>query len=594
MLKLIHKLSRQYFKERCHTISDFRLKVLECIINHLLTYSSDYFELIDIREDTFLYDILSINKKIYIGKLYVLYEKSSKMYLYFFCTLTNGIVGSPEFTMSKEYDENKNLKNQVGIPIMSGKSVALKTENPDDQVPVYSDEYYGFTLSLKCPVDAFGDFYFLHIDRSFAVFLPHSFETMGKYGNEVSSYFIYDASSPYHTDDSRVVSVHSFKCVYYRLSPMQFGTNANPEPYHSPKPSYTCLAFVAGDTFDTGISGYYTNDAREYDANIWQDYRKRTEGAYTIVTDDSLSIPTERAVKYYHKRKDDPSSSPRLYDELDPNETYISALVSYFDGYTLRREYGTPTAAEIMYRSNGAFSYLDLNTGTNYYSGMLSTLNSSTIAIPNFVSILREPAVLGTMSPVQESTFMYLVDMSKIATGEIVRVVDNSGNSIKLMCFPASMSEIKNPGNKLFGVGIRLKEFNYIESCFDTDTMELARTDINVPLLTSVNETTGIKAYMGNIVFNDYLLGTILLKSSFRTVDSLRISYTNEDGTYIQTVEWDRKDFIDRMESGTEFDLLRDAQDDFWFIDAQKSTNTILVCARKNCGIVDIECVRRK
>ena len=186
---MIHKLSRQYFKERCHTISDFRLKVLECIINHLLTYSSDYFELIDIREDTFLYDILSINKKIYIGKLYVLYEKSSKMYLYFFCTLTNGIVGSPEFTMSKEYDENKNLKNQVGIPIMSGKSVALKTENPDDQVPVYSDEYYGFTLSLKCPVDAFGDFYFLHIGRSFAVFLPHSFETMGKYGNEVSSYF---------------------------------------------------------------------------------------------------------------------------------------------------------------------------------------------------------------------------------------------------------------------------------------------------------------------------------------------------------------------------------------------------------------------
>ena len=48
------------------------------------------------------------------------------------------------------------------------------------------------------------------------------------------------------------------------------------------------------------------------------------------------------------------------------------------------------------------------------------------------------------------------------------------------------------------------------------------------------------------------------------------------------------------MESGTEFNLLRDAQDDFWFIDAQKSTNTILVCARKNCGIVDIECVRRK
>ena len=594
MLKLIHKLTRQYFKERCHTISDFRLKVLECIINHLLTYSSDYFELIDIREDTFLYDASPTNKKIYIGKLYVLYEKSSKMYLYFFCTLTNGIVGSPEFTMSKEYDENKNLKNQVGIPIMSAKSVAIKTENPDDQVPVYSDEYYGFTLSLMCPVDAFGDFYFLNNGRSFAVFLPHSFEIMGKYGNEVSSYFVYDASSPYHTDDSRVVSVHSFKCIYYRLSPMQFGTNATPEPYHSHETSYTCLAFVAGDTFDTGISGYYTNDAREYDANDWQNYRKHTEDAYTIVTDSALSIPTKVAVKYYRRRKDDPSSSPRPYDELDPNETYISALVSYFDGYTVRREYGTPTAADIMYRSNQAFSYLDLNSGTNYYSGMLSTLNSSTIAIPNFVSVLREPAVLGTMSPVQESTFMYLVDMSKIATGEVIEVVDNSGNTMKLMCFPSSMIEIKNPGNKLFGIGVRLEESSYVESYFDLGTMELARVDVNIPLLTLLNETTGVQAYMGNIAFKDYSLGTILLKSSFRTIDSLRISYTNEDGIYIQTVEWARTDFVDRMESGAEFNLLRDVEDDFWFIDVQKSTDTTLACTRKNCGIVDIECIRRK
>ena len=87
---------------------------------------------------------------------------------------------------------------------------------------------------------------------------------------------------------------------------------------------------------------------------------------------------------------------------------------------------------------------------------MLSTLNSSTIAIPNFVSILREPNVLGNMSPVQESNFMYLLDMSKIGTGESVEVVDNSGNTIKLICFPASAYEIKNPGEKMFGVGIRL------------------------------------------------------------------------------------------------------------------------------------------
>ena len=584
MLKLIHKLTRQYFKERCSTTHSYCLAILDCIINHLLTYSSDYFELVDTRDDMFLYPEQFSNNVSQIDKMYVLRDKTDGMYLYFYCLhYWRSFIG---FTLSKKYDNTKNILRQEGIPLVSAKASAL----PVDPEPlVYLGEYYGFMLALKLPIDVIGDFYFINSGRSFAIFLPQSFETMGKYGNEVAPYFIYDASSSYHVDDNRIVSIHSSKCDYYRLGTLQKDVIADTGPYHSNETNYICLAFVAGDTFDTGMSGYYSNDTRNFNSSAWGRYRKHEDYAYVIVTDIPLNEPKFK----YYKRKDDPQGIPHQYDELDPNETYISALVSYFDGYTVRREYGTPTAAEIMYRSNGAFAYLDLNSGTNYYSGMLSTLNSSTIAIPNFVSILREPAVLGTMSPVQESTFMYLVDMSKIATGEIVRVVDNSGNSIKLMCFPASMSEIRNPGNKLFGVGIRLEEFNYIESCFDMDTMELARTDINVPLLTSVNETTGIQAYMGNIVFNDYLLGTILLKLSFRTVDSLRISYTNEDGTYIQTVEWDRKDFIDRMESGTEFNLLRDAQDDFWFIDAQKSTNTILVCARKNCGIVDIECVRR-
>lgn len=586
MLKLIHKLTRQYFKERCFTTHSYCLAILDCIVDHLLTYSSDYFELVDTREDMFLYPKQFSNTVSQVDKMYVLRDKTDGMYLYLYCLYNWGrFVG---FTLSKKYDNTKNILRQEGIPIVSAKLAPM----PVDPKPlVYLGEYYGFMLALKLPVDVIGDFYFINNGRSFAVFLSQSYETMGKYGNEVAPHFIYDASSSYHVDDSRIVSIHSSKCDYYRLGTLQQDVYATTEPYHSNETSYICLAFVAGDTFDTGMSGYYSNDTHNFDSSLWGRYRKHEDYAYVIVTDSPLSEPI---VPHCYKRKDDPASSPRSYEELDPNETYISALVSYFDGYTVRREYGTPTAAEIMYRSNEAFSYLDLNSGTNYYSGMLSTLNGSTIAIPNFVSILREPAVLGTMSPVQESTFMYLIDMSKIATGEIVRVVDNSGNSVKLMCFPASMTEIKNPGDKLFGVGIRLEELSYVESYFDITTMESARVDTDISLLTLLNETTGVQAYMGNIVFNDYSLGTILLKSSFRTIDSLRISYTNEDGTYIQTVEWAKKDFIDRMESGAEFNLLRDAEDDFWFIDAQKSTNTILVCTRKNCGIVDIECVRRK
>lgn len=469
MLKLIHKLTRQYFKDSCRNYNAFRLKVLECIVNHLVTYSSDYFELIDQREDTFLYDRVHTNERIPITKLYVLRDKYSKMYLYFFCTLINNSVSSPQFTMSKGYDSKKNLKNQVGIPVMSDKCVAVASAN---KVPVYSGEYYGFTVSLLFSAEVFGDFYFITKGRSFAFFIPQSFGYMGKYGNEVSSYFIYDVSNPYHVNDSRIVSVHSSRCCYYRLSPLQAGTFADVTHFHSPESKYVCLGFVAGDSFDTGISGYYINDANDY-ANIdWQNYRKHTDYDYTIVTDDSLSIPSKSAVKNYNRRKDDLNGTPHQYEELDPKTTCISMLVSYFDGYTARREYGTPTATEIMYRSNTyipysdlvsdadwathGLSFLDLNSGTNYYSGMLSTLNSSTIAIPNFVSILREPDVLGNMSPVQESNFMYLLDMSKIETGESVEVVDNSGNTIKLICFPASAYEIKNPGEKMFGVGIRL------------------------------------------------------------------------------------------------------------------------------------------
>lgn len=608
---MVHRITRQYIMKNCGDKDDIlsvKSFILELIKAHLSIYCHVTF--VDARTDMYLYDLQyfyypdAIHK---IEKAYVFKDTISGMYLYFFYMTHRSSTGSSAldcgiyFTLSKKYDSSKNILEQEGAPKVFGrtKSGAKAGVNWSD-VNTHAYECYGFLLSICLQFTYAGDFYFITNTRDFSIVIDQSYRGLGRYGNEVASYFIYDTSSAYHTVDKRVVSIHGTNSYHFRTGCSQKLVVADiaeysyewlflVDPNHNT--NYSCLLFVPCDTFDTGISGYYSTDFTKLST------KHMTRSVKNLYVCDSKSLLHETkepnlSSPYQLSRKECSTGIPHDYEEPDIQNMFVGAMVSYFDGYALRRQFQTPTAAEIMYRTSGDFNYLDTNSGTNYYSGMLSTLNSSTVAIPNFVSVLREPVELGTMSPVQESTFMYLVDMSKIQTGEVVEVVDNKGNKIRLVCFPTSMKEIVPPGDKLFGVGFRLEDTIQTENYLDIENMEKSS---GKSIMTLLNAKNRISAYLGDVDFKDYQTGVILLKHSYRNVESIEISYTDMDGDYVQKISWTAHDFIDRMGSGEDFDLLRSNNNgDYWYVDPRKSTEIVLVSGLKNCGIVSISCNRRK
>ena len=111
----------------------------------------------------------------------------------------------------------------------------------------------------------------------------------------------------------------------------------------------------------------------------------------------------------------------------------------------------------VFSKNNSLGNHLDINT----YSGLRSTLNNMSIAFPNIVYILRQPSVLKDISAVEESTFMYMVDMEDKSNGDVVEYIDNYGNKIKLICFMTyqSVTNLNSRTNtpKQLGIGIRLE-----------------------------------------------------------------------------------------------------------------------------------------
>lgn len=605
---MIHKITKQYINQYCDgNFSNISTKlfILDLIVNEILTHSSNYFQLINIRTDMYLYDSDYSNKPAVtypIEKCYVLKDLYSGFYLYFFCTSYEAYT-SICFTTSKEYDNTKNILRQAGSPKLFGQTKAvdkgIKTPN------THKYECYGFLLLLTITVTNIDDFYYVTNGRSFSIVFSNSFNLLDRYDNETASCFTYDISSPYPIKVTKPMwTVHSSGFALVRTGASQKDVLAITEQYVESidlvdtLPTCACLVYVSCDTFDSGISGYYFSEFNNLiTAHALRDVGKLyvCDSDVELLETNALSHLNTPGHPYTTNRKDYPSAVSRKYEEPDITMMFIGAMVSYFDGYTLHRAYQTPTAAEIMYRTNDDFNYLDINSGTNYYSGMLSTLDNSTVAIPNFVSVLREPILLGTMSPVQESTFMYLIDMSSIKTGDIVRVVDNSGNKIKLICFPTHIGEIVPPGDKLFGMGLKLEDEFCVEDYFDANTLNASKKDKNKELKPLLNAKTGVRAYLGDVDFTIYFSGTILLAFSYKHIHTMQIEYTNTAGTYVKNVIWKRDDFMDRMASGAVFDLLRQNDDgDFWLIDPRRSNKTLLACNNKNCGIVNITCTRRK
>ena len=69
--------------------------------------------------------------------------------------------------------------------------------------------------------------------------------------------------------------------------------------------------------------------------------------------------------------------------------------------------------------------------------------------------------MLKDISAVEESTFMYMVDMEDKSNGDVAEYIDNYGNKIKLICFMTYQSVInlnsKTNTPKQLGIGIRLE-----------------------------------------------------------------------------------------------------------------------------------------
>lgn len=598
---MIHKITRQYIKQCCKgefSDSATRVFVLDSIVTKLVKMSN-YLKLVNIRTDMYLYDELySTNPDTThsIEKCYILLDSVSGMYLYVFCT-SDSSRRALWVTTSKQYDASKNILRQEGSPKYYG-----RVSSPN--VRYYKYECYGFLLLIGMELTTIGDIYITVNGRSFSIIVDNSYASIGRYDNETASYLVYDASSPYHSSDKRIFSIHSSYTELSRTGASQKDVVA--DTFYIVKnmidkgAKYASLVFVPCDIFDTGEGGYYTSASSWFVGDYGYKIRilRYNDSYYVCDSDVLLRQPNllgtvTRVVDLprneFNKQHGDPLET---YETPNFRDMILGDMVSYFAGYELRRDYQTPTAAEIMYRTNSDFNYLDTNSGTNYYSGMLSTLNSSTVAIPNFVSVMREPVGIGTMSPVQESTFMYLVDMSKIQTGEVVEVIDNRGNKIKLICFPTHMGEIKPPGDKLFGVGFRFEDVVQTEDYLNIDGME---ANSGKSVMTLLNAKNRVSAYLGDVDFKDYQRGTILLNYSYRNVETIEIAYSDMDGDYIQKVSWTARDFIDRMESGETFDLLRSNNNgDYWYINPIKSTDTVLVSGLRNCGIVSISCNRRK
>lgn len=602
---MVHKITRQYILANCKgdfSDSNTRIFVLDAIVAKLL-YMSAYLYLVDCRVDMYLYDesySIKPDTTHLVEKCYVLKDLISNMFIYVFCTSDRNRQAL-WFTVSMKYDASKNILRQEGSPKYYGNVTS-------NQSRYYKYECYGFLLLLGMKLTSIGDIYITVNERNFSIVVDNSYGSIGRYDNETATYFVYDVSSPYHSLDNRIFSMHSSCTELSRTGASQKNVIADTFYIVSNMidkgATYAYLAFVPCDIFDTGEGGYYTSASNWFIGdygykirNLRYDDRYYVCDSDTLLREPNLIGTVMRVVDLprneFNIKHGDPLES---YETPNFRDMILGDMLSYFAGYELRREYQIPTAAEIMYRTNNDFNYLDTNSGTNYYSGMLSTLNNSTVAIPNFVSILREPVGIGTMSPVQESTFMYLVDMSRIKTGDIVEVVDNSGNKIRLVCFPTCMKEIVPPGDKLFGMGLRLPEEYYTENYVNLDAMNDNRKNKSIELMPILNSSAGIRAYLGNVEFLNYPLGSILLNFSYKKVESIQVDYTTSRGSYIKTVTWKQKDFMDRMRSGSVFDLLRqnDINDDYWFIDPRRSSETILACNNRNCGIVDITCTRRK
>lgn len=420
---------------------------LKDVLEILTDRYSDKFEFVDTRTDFYAYVSKIIGpwpcQKVLFQNAYIIKDKISSRYIYFIVHGSDILI-----TTSDKYDSSENICWQENIP----KGYVSASEKYSER---YIYETYQCMYFISMGYNKISDVYIINNGQSFAIICRSTIEGITyKKKDGRQNYFIYDTSDKYHTDNNLVSCIHtsgniwSFGCVDTGNIRVIIGDNTGPVLDCT---NYTSLLYVPADTYDNGESGYY------FEYQGIDSIEELTP--HNNLIHKYLVEPINRTQVFSRPttlQKERPSNESIYNKNYSFDKNFVSfscTAMNIFMTQDLVPKYGQT----VFSKNNSLGNHLDINT----YSGLRSTLNNMSIAFPNIVYILRQPFVLKDISAVEESTFMYMVDMEDKSNGDVVEYIDNYGNKIKLICFMTyqSVTNLNFRANtpKQLGIGIRLE-----------------------------------------------------------------------------------------------------------------------------------------
>ena len=434
---------------------DSRKTDLKDVLEILTDRYSDKFEFVDIRTDFYAYvsTYLEPCLKVRFRQAYIIKDKVSGRYIYFIVHGDDILI-----TTSDSYNNLENICWQENIPkgyVSAPETYIGSGGVRKDNNERYIYETYPCIYLTTMGYDKSSDVYIINNGQSFAIICRSAIDNITyKKKDGRQDYFIYDTSDKYHTDNNLVSCIHtsgniwSFGCVNTGDIRVAIGNHTKPALDCT---NYTSLLYVPADTYDNSESGYYfeyhgINTIGEFTPHNNLIHKYLVE---PISRNQVFSRPTTLI-------KERPTNDSIYIKRYSFNKNFTSwscTAMNIFMTQDLVPKYGQT----VFSKNNSLGNHLDINT----YSGLRSTLNNMSIAFPNIVYILRQPFVLKDISAVEESTFMYMVDMEDKSNGDVVEYIDNYGNKIKLICFMTYQSvtnlNSKNNTPKQLGMGIRLE-----------------------------------------------------------------------------------------------------------------------------------------
>lgn len=414
---------------------------LKDVLEILTDRYSDKFEFVDTRTDFYAYvsKLLEPCLKVLFQQAYIIKDKVSGRYIYFIVHGANILI-----TTSDSYNNSENICWQENIP----KGYVSANEG-------YIYETYPCIYLTNMGYNKNSDVYIINNGQSFAIICRSAINNITyKKKDGKQDYFIYDTSDKYHTDNNLVSCIHtsgniwSFGCVDTGNIRVMIGDNLCPVLDCT---NYTSLLYVPADTYDNGESGYYF-EYQGIDSIEELTPHNNLIHKYLIEPINRTQVLTRPTTL----QKERPSNESIYNKNYSFDKNFVSfscTAMNIFMTQDLVPKYGQM----VFNKNNSTGNHLDINL----YSGLRSTLNNMSIAFPNIVYILRQPFVLKDISAVEESTFMYMVDMEDKSNGDVVEYIDNYGNKIKLICFMTYQSvtnlNFRTNTPKQLGIGIRLE-----------------------------------------------------------------------------------------------------------------------------------------